>query len=187
MSRIYNYLSFSGNKGIELVLAETKRRMNAFREKEPTLFNQYAIASVFYGMSPIEFNSSSLPEVTKNLYLSYFSESETEIISGSSIPTDLQDYLTQCLAKVDPEVIITNYYNDLNGERGYYISLCRDAANGDFSIVCEGGDVYEEHDFSESQEESEDDPYDELHEMEMESYGELHIHAPWTKKYLKYS
>ena len=175
MSMAYNYISFLGNADLEQMLLEIERRFNEFKVTNPSGFSKEAIGSIFYGLNPTEFAAAThISETTKNLRLSYFSARETEYESGVFIPTGFQDYLTVALAKIDPHVIAINDFNTTHNEYGSYISLCKDAANGDFEIVSEYDDI--------------EDPSGTgrgLSTMHKKMVRSLHKQVPWSKQILK--
>jgi hypothetical protein len=174
MGQAYNYISFLGNNALEQVLLEIELRFNEFKAANSNGFSKESIGFVFYGMNPTEFSKATdISEVTKYLRISYFSPSESEFLSGSSIPTAFQDYLTVSLAKVDPNVIVINDFNTTYNDYGCYISLCQDAANGNFQIVSEY-DSLEDRDGSGKG----------LRTMRKKMRSSLHKQAPWTKKVL---
>jgi hypothetical protein len=174
MGQTYNHISFLGNENLGLILREIERRFNEYRAKNSNQFSKDSIAYVFYGLNPSEFLAASdISEVTKYLRISYFSPSESEFLSGSSVPTDFQDYLTVSLAKVDPHVIIINDFNTTDNEYGCYISLCQDAANVNFQIISE---YYSLEDI--------DGSGRGLSSIRKKIVRELNKKAPWSKKAL---
>lgn len=174
MGQAYNYISFLGNKNLDKLLLEIELRFNQFRAVNSNGFSKESIGFIFYGMNPTEFsNATDISEVTKNLQISYFSPNESEFLSGPSIPTAFQDYLTVSLAKVDPHVIVINDFNTTYNDYGCYISLCQDAANGNFQIVSEY-DSLEDRDGSGRG----------LRSMRRKMVREIHKQAPWSKKAL---
>ena len=174
MGQAYNYISFLGNEDLGLILREIERRFDVFRAENTNGFSKESIGYIFYGMNPTEFsNATDISEVTKYLHISCFSPSESEFLSGSSIPTDFQDYLTVSLAKVDPHVIVINDFNTTYNDYGCYISLCQDAANGNFQIVSEYYSL-----------EDRDGSGRGLRTMSKKMRSALHKQAPWSKKVL---
>jgi hypothetical protein len=175
MGMAYNYISFLGNQDLKQMLHEIKRRFDEFKAANPTGFSKESIGYIFYGLNPTEFAAATdISGMTKNLRLDYFDASETQYESGVLIPTDFQDHLTTALAKIDPHVVAINYFNTTHNEYGYYISVCKDAANGDFEIVSE---------------------YDTIEDQSATGRGvstlhkrvvrEIHKQVPWSKKVLK--
>jgi hypothetical protein len=174
MGQAYNYISFLGNEDLGIMLREIEYRFNVFRAKNPNGFSEESIGFVFYGLNPTEFSAATdISEVTKYLRISYFSPSESEFLSGSSIPTDFQDYLTVSLAKVDPYVIIINDFNTTHNEYGCYTSLCQDAVNGNFQIISEYYSL-----------EDSDGSGRGLRSLRKKLVREIHKQAPWSKKAL---
>jgi hypothetical protein len=173
MSQTYNYIGFIGNDDLEIMLLEIERRFNEFKVNNPSGFSESAICRIFYGLEPIEFQKSKdISDVTKGMLISYFSANESELISGYQVPTDFQNYLTVALAKIDPYVIGINDFNTTNDDEGYYITLCKDAVNGDFQVVYE----YES---------TEGDEGMNLSLIRKKSIKNLHAKVPWSKKVLK--
>jgi hypothetical protein len=85
-------------------------------------------------MSYSDFQKSEVDLVTKYLHTDVIGLNEFVFISGSTTPDSFQDYLTEKLATLDPHVLLINSFNSSDDEAGQYYSVCKDAANGDYSI-----------------------------------------------------
>ena len=134
MSQSFNYIEIIGNDDVKSVVLKIVEKSYEFKQLNPASYSKDFISSVFYGMSNTDFQKSELDLVTKNLRTDVISPFEFVFISGSATPDSFQDYLTVKLATLDPHVLLINSFNTSDDEAGQYYSVCKDAANGDFSI-----------------------------------------------------
>ena len=134
MSRTFNYIEILGNDIVKSVAAKTVEKSDEYKRLEPTLYSKNFISSIFYGMNYSDFQNSEVDSVTKYLHTDYIGLNEFVFISGSETPDSFQDYLTQKLATLDPNVLLINSFNNTNDESGEYFTVCKDATHGDYSI-----------------------------------------------------
>ena len=134
MSRTFNYIEIFGNDIVKSVIAKIVEKSHEYKQLEPALVSKSFIASIFYGMNYSDFQKSEVDLVTKYLHTDDIGLQEFVFISGSETPDSFQDYLTQKLATLDPNVLLVNSFNNTNDESGEYFTVCKDATHGDYSI-----------------------------------------------------
>ena len=134
MSQTFNYIEIYGNEAVKSVVSKVMEKSDEFKRLSPDLYSKQFISTVFYGMNYSDFQKSSADLVTKYLHTDVIGEKEFVFISGSATPDSFQDYLTERLATIDPHVLLINSFNSSDDEEGQYYSVCKDAANGDYSI-----------------------------------------------------
>ena len=106
---VENRISFYGNKAVDILTAEVNRRLKANDD----------IASVLYGNSFVDDE-----EALKKMGSIYVSEarnafgdsSEICLESNDNAPEQLENHLIWFYSKIDPEVVLCNYYAHFRGE-----------------------------------------------------------------------
>lgn len=134
MSQTFNYIEIHGNEAVKSVVSKVVEKSYEFKQLNPNSFSKHFISSVFYGLNYSDFQKSEVDLVTKYLHTDVIGINEFVFISGSATPDSFQDYLTEKLATIDPHVLLINSFNSSDDDAGQYYSVCKDAANGDYSI-----------------------------------------------------
>jgi hypothetical protein len=134
MSQTFNYIEIHGNDAVNSVVLKIVEKSDEYKNLNPTTYSKHFISSVFYGENYADFQKSGADLVTKYLHTDVIGANEFVFISGSSTPDSFQDYLTEKFATLDPHVLLVNSFNSTDDEVGQYYSVCKDAANGDYSI-----------------------------------------------------